>query len=232
VTGSIPQSFGPHTGGGVRIAGHGAEHGLGGGVVEEGRELLEQSQRPGDRGLWERGAGRQPQVSGRSRGVGGEGGADAELHDLARRGRVGNIEVVGRLTAAERFVGSEVAEHIAPHRHVGEVDDQIGPLGKAHQQPVAVSGGEVDRGSEKPTLVADRPDLDARDLAEVEDEEPGLASVEETEPVAALLHGQVRPGRTVGDHHVPEELGVPDRRDVRGGMYRPVMPSKNSRVFG
>ena len=122
--------------------------------------------------------------------------------------------------AAERFVGSDVGEHVVADRHVGEVDDQVGPLGQPHQQPVAVAGGEVDRGFEEAALVADRPHLDAGDLVEVEDEEPGLAAVEDPEPVAALLDGLERPGVAVDDDHVAEELRVPDRRDVGVGDVR------------
>ena len=47
-----------------------------------------------------------------------------------------------------------------PTGHVGEVDDDVGPLRQAHQQPVAVVGGEVDRRGEEAALVADLPDLD------------------------------------------------------------------------
>ena len=148
------------------------------------------------------------------------GGHDPELHDLAGRGGVGGVEVVAGHAAAEGLVGSDVAEHVVPDRHVGEVDDQVGPLGQAHEQPVAVVGGEVHRGGEEAALVADRPHLDAGDLVEVEDEEPRLAAVEDPEPVAALLDGQERPGVAVDHDHVAEELGVPDRRDVGVGDVR------------
>ena len=134
---------------------------------------------------------------------------------------VGGVEVDAGDAATEGLVGSDVAEHVVADRHVGEVDDQIGPLGQAHQQPVAVVGGEVHRGGEEAALVADRPDLDAGDLAEVEDQEAGLAAVEEPEPVAALLDGLERPGVAVDHDRVAEELGVPDRRDVGVGMYGP-----------
>ena len=148
------------------------------------------------------------------------GGHDPELHDLAGRVGIGGVEVDAGAPAAERLVGSDVGEHVVADRHVGEVDDQVGPLGQAHQQPVAVVGGEVDRGGEEAALVADRPHLDAGDLVEVEDEEPRLAAVEDPEPVAALLDGLERPGVAVDDDHVAEELGVPDRRDVGVGDVR------------
>ena len=56
-------------------------------------------------------------------------------------------------------------------RDVGEIDDQVGALGEADEQPVAVVGGEVDRRREESALVADLPHLDPRDVAEVEDQE-------------------------------------------------------------
>ena len=91
------------------------------------------------------------------------GGHDPELHDLAGRVGIGDVEVLVGLTAAERLVGSDVGEHVVPDGHVGEVDDQVGPLGQAHEEPVAVVGGEVHRGGEEAALVADRPHLDAGD---------------------------------------------------------------------
>ena len=43
-----------------------------------------------------------------------------------------------------------------PDRHVGEVDDHVGALGQAHEEPVPVVGGEVHRRGEEAALVADR----------------------------------------------------------------------------
>ena len=122
--------------------------------------------------------------------------------------------------ATEGFVGSDVGEQVVAQRHVGEVDDQVGPLGETHQQPVVVVGGEVDGGGEEAAFVADRPHLDAGDLVEVEDEEAGLAAVEDPEPVAALFDVQEWPGVAVDDDHVAEELRVPDRREVGVGNVR------------
>ena len=91
-------------------------------------------------------------------------------------------------------------------------------------------GGEVHRGGQEAALVADLPDLDARDVAEVEDQEARLAAVEEAEAVAALLDGLERPGVAVDHDHVAEELGVPDRRNSVSGMYGARRcPSKNAR---
>ena len=70
--------------------------------------------------------------------IGADGGHDAELHDLAGRSGIGDLEVVDRLAAAEGLVGADVAEDVVAHGHVGEVDDHVGALGEAHQQPVAV----------------------------------------------------------------------------------------------
>jgi hypothetical protein len=77
-----------------------------------------------------------------------------------------------RRAAAERLVRPDVAEDVAAHGDVREVDDHVGPLGEAHQEAVAVSRGEIDRRCEEPALVADLPDLDSRDGVEVEDQEP------------------------------------------------------------
>ena len=53
--------------------------------------------------------------------------------------RVGRIKINTRHAAAERFVRPDVAEDIVPHRHVGEVDDNVGTLGKPEQELIAVS---------------------------------------------------------------------------------------------
>ena len=119
------------------------------------------------------------------------------------------------------------------HWHVGEVDDDIGALGRAHEQLVAVDGGQVDRRSQETTLVADLPDFDAGDVAEVQDQEAGVAAVQEAEAVAPLLDIQERPGVAVDHDAVAEELGVPDRARCRcPGCTGPVMPSKKARVSG
>ena len=104
-----------------------------------------------------------------------------------------------------------------PDRHVREVHDQVGPLGEPHQEPAGVVGGQVHRRSQEAALVADLPHLDARDGAEVEDEESRLAAVQEAEPVPALLDDLERPRGAVRDEHVAEELRVPDRRELADG---------------
>jgi putative drug exporter of the RND superfamily len=71
-------------------------------------------------------------------------------------------------------------------------DDQVGPFGQAHQQPVSVGGGQVDRRGHKAALVADLPHLDVGDGVEVQDQEPGLAAVQEPQPIAPLLDGLER----------------------------------------
>ena len=89
-------------------------------------------------------------------GVDADGGDDAELHDLASGVGFGGGEVDAGDAATEGFVGSDVAEHVVAGGHVGEVDDEVGPFGQAHQQPVAVVGGEVDGCGEEASFVADR----------------------------------------------------------------------------
>ena len=91
------------------------------------------------------------------------------------------------------------------NRHAGEVDDQIGPLGQTNQKPVAVGGVARAHPGERLPLV------------EIENEEPGLASVEDPEPVTALLNSQERPCVAVDHDRVAKELGVPDRGEVGVG---------------
>jgi hypothetical protein len=52
---------------------------------------------------------------------------------------------------------------------------------------------DVDRRGQEAALVADLPDLNAGDLAEVEDQEARLAAVQEADAIAALLDGEERP---------------------------------------
>ena len=59
---------------------------------------------------------RQLEELGRGRGVGGEGGDDPELHDLAGRVGIGEVEVLVGLTAAERLVRAHVGEHVVAQR--------------------------------------------------------------------------------------------------------------------
>ena len=47
--------------------------------------------------------------------------------------------------------------------------------------------GDAGRSRQEAALVADLPDLDPRDVGEVEDQEARLAAVEEAEAVAPLL---------------------------------------------
>jgi hypothetical protein len=53
-------------------------------------------------------------------------------------------------------------------------------------------------------------------VIELEDEEAGVAAVEQAEAIAALLDLQVGPGAAVDEHGIAEELRVPDGRDVAG----------------
>ena len=117
-------------------------------------------------------------------------------------------------TAAKGFVRTDVAQHVVAQRNVGEVDDQVGTLGQAHEQTIAVGRREVHRRGQETALVADGPHLDTGNLVEVQDQEARLAAVEEAEAVAPLLDGLEGPGVAVDHHHVAEELGVPDRREL------------------
>ena len=120
--------------------------------------------------------------------------------------------------------GPTLREHVAARGDVGEVDDHIGAFGQAHEQPVAVVGREVDRRGEEAALVPDLPGLDARDPAEVEDEEARLAAVEEAEAIAALLDGEEGPGVAVDHDRVAEELRIPDRGERPFGDEVPHQP--------
>ena len=185
--------------------------------VPPGSRLLDERQRTGPVLRRQGRERRQPQELRRRRGIRRHSRHDPELQDLAGGRRVGRLEAFRRLTglaAAEGFVRTDVAQDEVTRRHLAEVDDQVRALGQPHQQLVAVVGGQVDRAREEAALVADGPDLDAGDLAEVEDEEARLAPVEEAEPVAPLLHGLERPGVAVDHDGVAEELRVPDRGEL------------------
>ncbi len=74
--------------------------------------------------------------------------------------------------------------------------------------------GNVDRRCQEAALISNLPDFHTGDVSKVEDEETGLAAIQEAEAVAALLDVQEWPGVAVHHDHVTEELGVPDRRDI------------------
>jgi hypothetical protein len=103
---------------------------------------------------------------------------------------------------------------VAADRHACEVHDQVGALSEAHQEPVVVVGGQVDRCGEEATLVADGPDLHTGDLLEVQNQETRLAAVEKPESIAPLVNGEEWPRVPVGHDHVAEELRIPDRGEL------------------
>ncbi len=74
-------------------------------------------------------------------------------------------EIHSRCTAAERFIGAEVAEHIIARWHVGEVNDQVGTFRQPHEQRVT-QGGEVHRRGQEATFVANLPDFHARNVGQ------------------------------------------------------------------
>ena len=115
--------------------------------------------------------GRQSEELRRRGRVGRQGRHDVELHDLAGRSGIGQVEVHTRDAAAEGLVRAEVAQDVLSRRDVREVHDDVGALGEAHQDRVAC-GGDVHGRGEEAALVADLPDLDAWDLREVQDQEP------------------------------------------------------------
>ena len=108
---------------------------------------------------------------------------------------------------AQRDGGSE--------RQLGEVDDEVGPLGRRQQDVAHLQGRR------QVTRPRCRSSTSARLLVvEPEDQEPGVAAVQHPEPVAARLDLQERPGPSVHDHAVAEELRVPDGGDLALGHVR------------
>lgn len=131
---------------------------------------------------------------------------DRELHNLT-------VGVVRRIARRVRVRG--VVLH---HRRVGgrdgEVDDDVGYLGRPQQQlPHPHRPPEVDgvRGH----LVEFEP------VGEEESEEPGVAGVEYPESVSPPPHVEAWPGFAVHDDGIAEVLGLPLRvngRVVAGGV--------------
>ena len=66
----------------------------------------------------------------------------------------------------------------------------------------------------------------------LEDQEPCLVAVQDPELVLPLFDILERPGLAVYNNAVPEELRVPDRRNVAGRSVGPVKPSKNTLLSG
>jgi hypothetical protein len=80
-----------------------------------------------------------------------------------------------------RLVGSKVLQHdLGADGDVGEVDDHVGALRRPQQEP-----RELDRDGQEATLGAELPER--QPVAQLEDQEPRVAAVEEAEPVAPLL---------------------------------------------
>jgi hypothetical protein len=145
---------------------------------------------------------RQDEELGRCCRVSRGGWTDTELHDLARcagsaasnsPSSFGSSGGTAGRAAAEGLVRPNILEDVVANGDAGEVDDHVGPLGETHEQSIAVVCRDVDRRGQEAALVADLPDLNAGDLAEVEDREARLAAVQEADAIAALLDGEERP---------------------------------------
>ena len=163
--------------------------------------LRVRSQRPARRRV----AGR---AVGRGAGVGALSADDPELHHLAGRVGVGGVEVVAGSPPPNGSSGAEVEQRdLGADRDVAEVDDHVGPLGGAHQQPL-----ELHRRGQEAALGADLPERQV--VLQLQDQEAAVAAVQDPEAVAALLDVEVRPGGAVDEHRRAEELRLPDRRDV------------------
>lgn len=132
--------------------------------------VLQEGDLPGaDLGL-RLGHAREQEVLRRGGPVPALGPHDPELHDPPGRRRVRGLEVYARLAAAVGLVRPDVGQPVVALRHGGEVDDDVGPLGRAEQQPQAVRGQVVWRRQEA-AIVADLVDPHPRDARPVEDEE-------------------------------------------------------------
>jgi hypothetical protein len=95
---------------------------------------------------------RQP-VGGHTRVARGEWNHD-ELHDLACHGGVRCVEIPVQHPTSERLIGALVDEvELRPNPEAREVDDDIGPLGQAHEELTELHGS-----GEKAALGADLPE--------------------------------------------------------------------------
>ena len=129
----------------------------------------------------------------------------------------------GWRAAHQRLVGAKV-DHVdrRPHRQSGEVDDHIRALCRGQQHLVEPNGL-----GEEATLGTDHPKRQRRLRwpggrvgRQLEEQEPGVAAIQQTEPIPPRLHLQHRPRLAIDDHGVGEELRVPDGRDVAAGNVR------------
>ena len=103
--------------------------------------------------LWRRG-----QLIGDHARIGRGQRPHVELHDLAGRGWVRDVEVAGE-AAARRLVGAFVDEvERRPDREPAEIDDDVGALSWRDQQSV-----ELDRRWQESSLGSDLPEGEATD---------------------------------------------------------------------
>ncbi|MFC5041181.1 hypothetical protein [Ornithinimicrobium kibberense] len=181
-------------------------------VVVDGVHVLQQGELARAHGGPVRGEAGQLQVLGGGGPVATGGRDDAQLHHPTGGGRVGRVEVHAGLPSPVRLVRAQVGDDVLADGHVREVEDDIRPLGRGHQQTQAVLRQVVRRGQEA-AVVADLVGPDPGDAGEVEDEEARAAAVEQPQPVAPLLDLVEGPRPAVDDERVPEELRVPDGVD-------------------
>ena len=221
VTGSIPFEWRPNAGPGVGIAGDCAQPGLGRRIGEELRHLFEQGQRAG---TFHRRSG---VIAGNWRNCGGVVGSAASAGTT--RNCITWPVVVGSATGKSMpgtpppngSSGPTIAEDVVAQRHIGEVNDHVGALGRTHEQLAAVERRHIDWRGQEATLVADLPYLHAGDVAEIQDQEARVAAIEEAETIAPLFDIEEGPGVAIDHDAVAEELGVPDRRDIGVWDVRP-----------
>ena len=106
--------------------------------VEAHARHLDQRQLPGDRCRRQRGDRGQLQELRRGRVVGADGGHDAELQIWPVVSGSATSKSSTGSPPPKGSSGPTLPSTWLPDGHVGEVDDQVGPLGEAHQQPVVV----------------------------------------------------------------------------------------------
>ena len=173
------------------------------------RSLLDESEASRMRLRRKRRGRGQSEKSGRRRVVGVDRRHDAVLQDPPRGVGIRLVEVDTWSAPAERLVRSDVSQDVAPSGNVREVDDQVGSLRQAQQYAIAIVGGDVHRCRENPPSL---PICHTSTGTSLKSRIEARLAVQEAESVAALLDLEER---RVPVHHdrVPEELGIPDRRE-------------------
>jgi hypothetical protein len=149
------------------------------------------------------------------------------LHDQSGGIRLSGLEIDIRQAFAERLVRTKIShDDPAAHRHLREVDDDVGSFGRSHEQ-LSAPYGRV----EKAAIHANLPEREIRPI-QLQDEKPRVAPVEKAEPVPPLFDVQVRPRPPVDDDGVSKELRIPNRRDVADAVAARFRNERNLQLAG